>query len=492
MKENVRSYEIDQFEKLYALTSAKANAASVISDKTFDDNDFDKIGTLAQYKVEHREMFRDENQKVQEQDENFYVIPRKVVYKVRNGNEDVELIKEMHVLNDSAGNGLYTIMEDGKVEKTKELKDEIEFAKFRYAKEISAGKLTHEDFDKLFEFETIDQVVDAIEKDGLSLKKVQEMVNDMVVARGLKPKVIAGYQEERDAAVAKKRDDDEPQEELEPPEDEDKVQEEEPDEERDDESRDDDGRDITDDEEEVDKTEQEAIAAGVDIGMIEQIAQKYQCKPSQINIRKIEDYEKVQEDTGLNLRAYRGRVIAVRINYGFQQRYYLMDSVTLERFETHKLDNGSIEEVQDYFKYPTRQGEDGRPLRNDEGRSHITYLDENGNVKEMKYINNGRSDDMLREERQRYIAEVSKVNVELQRAIEVYQKDVTQENWLRVKDAMQARVEIDRKYRIKERQFDNQKENTIGVLRETIDETEKVKDIDDDEWGPWSSHSRNR
>ena len=69
---------------------------------------------------------------------------------------------------------------------------------------------------------------------------------------------------------------------------------------------------------------------------------------------------------------------------------------------------------------------------------------------------------------------------------QIYQKENTQENWLRVKDAMRKRIQIDKKYRVLEKQ----KENTIGTLDETINETlekygrpEKEKSRDDeDDW----------
>ena len=151
--------------------------------------------------------------------------------------------------------------------------------------------------------------------------------------------------------------------------------------------------------------------------------------------------------------------------------------------------------LEDYFKFPlTRSNgkeDTSRPLAWDSvtGPSYITYLDVYGNVKEAKYINNGKADDMLRDERQRYIAEVAEADKILSNAIDIYQKENTQENWLRVKDAMSKRIQVDKKYRV----LENQKENTINTLKETVDETldkygrpkrkERTREDDDeDEW----------
>lgn len=232
------------------------------------------------------------------------------------------------------------------------------------------------------------------------------------------------------------------------------------------------------------KLEKEMQDIGISVDVIDMLAQRYGCRKDQISLRKIENLEKIQEDIGINLKSERGKVIAIRIDYGFQKRYYLINSETGERYRTYREDNGSIEEVKDYFRYPKRKGEDSKPLRKDEKRSYITYLDVNGNIKEMKYINNGKNNDMLKEERERYIAEVSEADNVLKNTIDEYQKDNTQENWLRVKSAMKARILVDKKYNV----LENQRKVTEGTLEEAKDETlrkvgkPKDRELQDDDW----------
>ena len=102
----------------------------------------------------------------------------------------------------------------------------------------------------------------------------------------------------------------------------------------------------------------------------------------------------------------------------------------------------------------------------------------------MKYINNGKQNDMLKEERERYITEVAEANERLKAAIDEYQNDNIQDNWLRVKSAMRERIRIDKKYEV----LANQKRVTIDTLEETKDETlrkeGRPRRDDEDEWYP--------
>ena len=98
---------------------------------------------------------------------------------------------------------------------------------------------------------------------------------------------------------------------------------------------------------------------------------------------------------------------------------------------------------------------------------------------------------VLIEERERYIADVNEVNMALQDAIEDYQKTATHDNWLKVREIMKERIDIDRKYRIKERGFDNQKNATIETMKSSVENsTHHCIDDDEEEFGPWSSHRR--
>ena len=128
-------------------------------------------------------------------------------------------------------------------------------------------------------------------------------------------------------------------------------------------------------------------------------------------------------------------------------------------------------------------GESGKPLRYDESRDYTTYIDQYGDVKEEKYINNGKQKDMIREERERYLAEVEEADKRLADAIDEYQKIATRENYLKVKNIIQEKVDIDNKYNA----LSEQKE----ITEKTKENTEKAigKDLDDDDdWFP--SHNR--
>lgn len=390
----MEEYEIDDFEKLYAITAAEVNSPETVNGETFDYSDFSQISNLAKFKIDNPNFFSGENDIPNEKPENCYVIPINLKQKVRNGDEEVLVNKKAYLLTDSNGN-----------------------------------------------------VVSIALENGVTLPK-------------------ASQDENKDNTLDEER--------LEP------------------------GEELEMDE---NRARLEASSLGVDGKMLEMLAEKYGCRVDQLSFRKIDDLERLDEDTGINARMYRGKVIALRINYGFQQRYFVINSETGEQFKLHRgeIETGNIPEVADYFKFPiTRSNgkeDTSRRLSKDSStaRSYITYLDVNGNVKEAKFINNGKADDLEKEERERYIAEVAEADKVLEDVIDEYQNLNTQENWLRVKDAMKKRIQIDKKYRV----LGKQKENTINTLDETIDETlektgkpkeEKSKDDDEDEWFTRTRH----
>ena len=139
-------------------------------------------------------------------------------------------------------------------------------------------------------------------------------------------------------------------------------------------------------------------------------------------------------------------------------------------------------EIEDYFRYNIRDGHDGgengKPLRYDENRDYTTYIDEHGDLKQEKFINNGKEQDMLREERERYLAEVEEADKRLAEAIEKYQKNSTHENYKKVQEIIKEKVDIDNKYNA----LSEQRE----VTDKTIENTEKAidRDLDEDDWFP--------
>ena len=451
----MEDFEIDDFEKLYAITSAELNSPEEIDENTFNYINFDKISNLAEFKRNNKNLFSDKYHMSNEKDMNYYVIPIILKQRVRNGDEEITIDQNSYLITDSSGYGLFILMENGVLMKTAELEEQLKIAEIRYKEYLSKNIISMNDIREDFEVTDIDKAMKLIEEKELTLSSVQKLVDEKMRAKG----IVLPENKEGVNTLSEERL--EPGEELEL-----------------DESR----------------TRAEASSLGISANMLEMLDQKYGVRVDQLSFRKIDDYERLQEDTGIDARLYRGKTIALRINYGFQQRYFVVNSQTGEQIKLHRgeIETGNIPELEDYFKYPlTRSNgkeDTSRPLSYDKttGPSYITYLDVYGNVKEAKYINNGKEDDMLREERQRYIAEVAEADKVLSDTIDIYQKENTQENWLRVKDAMRKRIQIDKKYRVLEKQ----KENTIGTLDETINETlekygrpEKEKSRDDeDDW----------
>lgn len=336
---------------------------------------------------------------------------------------------------------------------SKQLEAEIAKAEERYKAEIVSGKLKADEIRQKFDVEDVNELAKLVKDEKLTLENIQDKVDEFVQSRGIAPKKISRPMEKQ--SLEESQEQEEPEEEA------------------------------------VEK----AAEVGVSASLILMLAEKFECKPNQIDFRKIENYQKLQEDTGVKVTsAERGKIWAIRIRRGLQkERYHVINGQTGEILRPNRgeISIGNIPEAKDYFKYKIRNGENAKPLRRDEGRSYITYLGADGEIKEMKYINNGKKDDMLREERERYVADVNEVNILLQQTIEDYQKNATHENWLKVRDAMRQRIDVDRKYRIKERGFDNQKDLTIDTMEEAVEKsTHHCIDDEEDEYGPWSSHMR--
>ena len=117
------------------------------------------------------------------------------------------------------------------------------------------------------------------------------------------------------------------------------------------------------------------------------------------------------------------------------------------------------------------------PIKKDEGRSYISYVDDNGVVKETKFLNNGKKIDMAKDERERFIAEVALADKELSEAIKEYQKvdpskqpDLAREKWKDVSQAMAKRVAIDRKYDALRNQREVTALTLVSALVQTIGE----------------------
>ena len=402
----MEDYEIDEFEKLYAYTVADLNSSFKFS-KTFNENeDLDKICSLAQFKKDNPEMFDDENRKITEYDVNYYVIPSSIYQSVRIGNETESIEKQAYLLIDSSGNDIGLILENGYVVQ--------DFGKNKEKdNELSKEDKNEENREQENEQEIPEN---SLENDE------EELEEDNTINPILKR-------------------------------------------------------------ENINRIYDEAEAIGISHEVLDSIVEKRGCRIDQINLRKIDDEEINEEITGLNLDKYRGKIIALRMQYGNQYQGYLFDSETGEFFRPPEQLEGNrdeIPDVLDYFKYRFKPGvEDSRSLRNDENRSYITYLDENGNQKEMKYIYNGKEADMEKDVRERYLAEVKKADELLQVVIDEYQKTDQRDKhgvWPKVREAMKARMAIDKEYDVSK----NQKEITKGTIKETVDETIKKDEPEED------------
>ena len=70
----MEDFEIDDFEKLYAITSAELNSPEEIDENTFNYINFDKISNLAEFKRNNKNLFSDKYHMSNEKDMNYYVI----------------------------------------------------------------------------------------------------------------------------------------------------------------------------------------------------------------------------------------------------------------------------------------------------------------------------------------------------------------------------------------------------------------------------------
>lgn len=456
----MEDFKMDKFQKLYAMASAQINSIEEVNSNTFEEEvDFDNILTLSEFKKNNSKLFK--NKKVQSDYLNYYyIIPVTLQQRVRNGNEEILIDKKANILTDPNGYALFVIMDNGIIFRSAEFDEQLEIAEIRYKEYLDGGAISKDDIREQFEVNSLDEAMELIENQNFTLPDVQRMIDEKMKNQG-----IIIYE---DLSKPQGSNDELGEERLEPG-------------------------------EELELLERrargEASILGISPQVLEMIAERYSCRIDQISFRLVDDYERFEEDTGLNLRMYRGKVVAVRVTYGYQQKYYAINSETGAQFNLQRgaIETGEIPELADYFTRPSPWSDGrentSRSLTKDSStyRSYITTLDSYGNVTEAKYINNGKDDDMVKEERQRYIAEVREADEILQDRIDVYQKDNTQENWLRVKDAMDKRILVDKKYRVLERQ----KENTIRTLDETIDETldkygppkkERNRDDEEDEW----------
>lgn len=414
---NEEDFKIDDFEKLFIIASAKINAAGEVDNETYNPEDFDEICNFAEFKLKHPELFDEKTMKPTQKDLNFYTIP------ITLGMGDNKI--KSYVLVDNTANGLYIVLPNGSVVPAQELKDLTNIQAF-----FDKGALNEEEINEILKGNNgIKGIAEMIEQDELDIILLKERAAAKVKAKGLNLDELLK--------------EDEPKEEQE------EQIEEELEEEK--------------EEEELEKeAEEEAQRAGIDFDIIRTIAAAKGCQVHQISIRELYRPEIIKERLGKDLDHHRGNLAIARINYGFKEEMIVVDKNNGRILVDDRKHDHEITDLVPKWPHGTKM-----PIKKDEGRSYITYIDEYGNVKETKYLNNGKYIDMSKEEREKFIAEVQVVNKELSEAIEEYQKNNTMENWQKVRGAMAQRIALDKKYGV----LSNQKDVTIKTLTSTIDET---------------------
>lgn len=451
--------KIDEFEKLYAITSAKLNAASMLDYGAYDPEEFDEICNFAQYKLEHPEFFVGTTKQATQKDTHFYMIP----IHIKMAGTEMKCTAQI----DANGNGLYVILPDGRA---------IPAAEFLALTDISvlseAGALTDSEVGQLIKSgQNINEIAKMIENDELDIELIREKAFAIVRAKGLDPEAIIKEARERDL----------PQDE--------KAKEE--DAEVEEKAEEKDETELSEDEELQleEEAKEEAERAGIGFDILQKIAKQKGCKVHQIRYRELYRPDIIKERIGKNLQQHRGTLGIARITYGFREEMVIIDKRDGSILVDNRRYDHELDELVPRWPRGTRM-----PIKKDEARSYISYIDENGNVKETKYLNNGKFIDMAKEERERFIVEVLSINKELSEAIKAYEKANTMENWQKVRNAMAKRVAIDRKYDA----LRNQRAVTHRTLDATLEETlgevgapSRIKERIMDEEDPRIS-SRNR
>lgn len=484
VQELLEELKIDEFEKMYVTTAAFSNTPNM---EKVPDEKLNDVKTMAEYRLSQMKQNENVDEKSREKlkaSSNFYLIPRVAEQKISVGNQEKTQTVNLYTVNDVEGYCLYTVIGENNVTISKNFRDAIEkYLKENYPAEVASGELKINDVVEHFTPHNMNELYDKVEEEhSITMRFLSERVDEYARSKGI---------EEKDYGVKEGKLLDRQENLLE----ENKIKPKENIEEKTNENKEktqeDEGirNDIPIEIDEKEK-EKEKEPEKKSESYIEKIARMNHVNPSVVNTRVVENFEKIEEDTGIHLqgRYRRGDVVAVRLPYKLQYRTFLVDKNTGMTIDEHgDMDRRAgrlydFDEIEEYFRFAYRSGpdggDDGRPLRYDEGKDYMTYIDEHGEVKEEKFVNNGKEIDMMKDDRERYLTEVGEADKRLEEAIEEYQKNATHENYQKVKEIIQEKVDIDNKY------------NALGKQREitekTKENTEKVieKDLDDDDWFP--------
>ena len=501
VQELLEELKTDEFEKIYINSAAQINTPSM---EGIPDEQVAEIKTVAEYRLSNmaptQEIDGEEQERIKSA-ANFYMIPRMADRKVSVGKDTYSQKVNFYTITDPEGCSLYTVINENNITLTSNARNAIQkYLEENYPAEFASGLITVDDIAEKYTPKNLDELYQITGEDHpFTIRFLPERVDEIAVEKGIDVKTIGAKDPraiERDEATDRDDlDEDTKVTKREDPEfkldEEEKGELEEPD------GRDglvDEGKGIRLDLEE-EREENEQANGGT---LAEKIARNNHVKPAVVNIRVIENFEKVEEDTGIPLKGRypRGEVVAVRIPYKLGYRTFLAEKstgLTIDGRGIKDTRNGKLynfREMEDYFRFKIRDGDDGgengKPLRADEGKDYTTYINEHGELDKEKFVNNGKEPDMIREERERYLAEVEEVDRKLKDAIEEYQDHGTRENYLKVKELIDKKVEIDNKYNA----LDEQREVTEKTKENTEDAIGRDLDDDDDDWfpGPGGRH----
>lgn len=283
------------------------------------------IKSVAEYELTSKDQNESVDENLKEKlksASNFYMIPRKSESKFNVGSKEFSKEVDFYTVTDSEGYSLYTIIGDN-ITLSTGLRQEIErYLQESYPDEIKNGTLSVYEIEEDFTPHNMDDLFERTGNDyPLSMRYLSARIDEIAKSKGIETKTVGTKQvdlREYDNLVEQNevglREDPE-----------NKLQEDEGEtlEETDGklgEVKSDDGLKLDEKEEKDENFET----------YIQKIAKFNHVKPCVVNTRVIENFEKVEEDTGIALKGkyQRGDVVAVRIPYKLGYKTFLAQKST--------------------------------------------------------------------------------------------------------------------------------------------------------------------
>ena len=386
VQELLEQMRTDEFEKIYIAAASQGNSPTK---ETVPEEQVGKIKTLAEHRLEQmgatEQVSKDEQARLKAAS-NFYMIPHTVAQRYTVGNIEQTKQVDLYTINDVEGFSLFTIINEENVTISTGFVDRIKkYLQEYYPVELETGMIRVEEVIDHFTPQNMDEMYEMLGQDAIiSVRFLPDRIDEFAQSKGIQAKGLA-YREigtRENEALEQDNLSEETQvaprptleqeletdegETLEEPEGEPgKVK---------------DGASIRL-EEDVEEKEEHVES------YVEKIARLNHVKPAVVNTRIVENFEKVEEDTGIPLKGLypRGEVVAVRIPYKLGYRTFLVEKSTGMTIDGKgRMDRKpgklyDFDEIEDYFRYKLRDGhdggDDGKPLREDEGRDYTTYID---------------------------------------------------------------------------------------------------------------------